>query len=434
MKRTYIKDLKTGESVLLKGWVYEIRNLAKLKFLLLRDFTGIVQCVVRDEKILKNILELTLESVIEIKGKVKKAEIKSEFVRRDVEVEISDIKIISKAGKLPIHVNEKTTTTDLSKRLDYRSLDLRKLKVQAIFRVQAALIEGMQNYLNKNGFIQVFTPCLMGVASESGSEVFEVKYFNKKAFLRQDPQLHRQLTILGGIEKLYDIGPSWRAEKSHTIKHTCEHRTCAAEIAFIKNEQDTMRVQEQVIISAIKNVINKCKRELELFGVKLKVPKTPFPELKFPEIYDILKKKGKDIYGEDLDAEAEKILWEYVKKKYGSDFYFFNGFPHKIKPFYVMEGEKGKEQWAKSVDLNFKGMEMSSGGQREHRYEKIMKNVKERGMTPESVEWFTKFFKYGAPPHGGFSIGIERLTQVLLDLSNIRESILFSRDTERTTP
>jgi len=434
MERTYVKGLKAGKSVLLKGWVYEIRDLAKLKFLLLRDFTGIVQCVVRDEKIIKNISELTLESVIEIKGKVKKAEIKSEFVRRDVEVEISDIKIINKAEKLPIHVNEKTTATDLSKRLDYRSLDLRKLRVQAIFKIQAALIEGMQNYLNKEGFTQVFTPSLMGFASESGSEVFEVKYFNKKAFLRQDPQLHRQLTILGGIEKLYDIGPSWRAEKSHTIKHICEHRTCAVELAFIKDERDTMKVEEELVVSAIKNVINKCKDELNLLGINLKVPKIPFPELKFPEIYDILKKKGKDIYGEDLDAESEKILWGYIKNKYNSDFYFFNGFPHKIKPFYVMEGSLGNEQWAKSVDLNFKGMELSSGGQREHRYDKIIKNVKERGMSFESVEWFTKFFKYGAPPHGGFAIGIERLTQVLLNLQNVREAVLFPRDTERTTP
>jgi nondiscriminating aspartyl-tRNA synthetase len=434
MKSIYIKDLKAGREVLLKGWIYEIRNLAKLKFLLIRDSTGIVQCVINDKLLIEKFSELSLESVVEIKGKVKKAKVKAEFVRRDVEIEVSDIRVISKSEKLPIHVNEKTTFTDLSKRLDYRSLDLRKPKNLAIFRIQSALIEGMQNYLNKERFIQVFTPSLMGVASESGSEVFEVKYFNKKAFLRQDPQLHRQLTILGGIEKLYDIGPSWRAEKSHTIKHICEHRTCAVELAFIKDERDTMKIEEEMIVSAIKNVIDKCKDELNLLGIKLKVPKIPFPELKFPEIYDILKKKGKDIYGEDLDAESEKILWEHIKNKYNSDFYFFNGFPHKIKPFYVMEGSLGNEQWAKSVDLNFRGMELSSGGQREHRYDNIIKNIKERGMSLESVEWFTKFFKYGAPPHGGFAIGIERLTQVLLNLQNIREAVLFPRDTERTTP
>lgn len=433
MERKYIENIKPGESVFLKGWVYEIRDLAKLKFLLLRDSSGIVQCIMKDENLVKKISELTLESVVEITGKVKKAKIKAELARHDVEVEVSDLRVLNKAEKLPIHVNEKKITTTLPKRLDYRSLDLRKPKIRAIFEIQSALVEGMQNYLNKEGFVQVFTPCLIGVASESGSEVFEVKYFNKKAFLRQDPQLHRQLTILGGIEKLYDIGPSWRAEKSHTVKHICEHRTCAVELAFIKDEKDTMRVQEQMVVSAIKDVLNKCKDELDLLNVKLKIPKIPFPELKFPEIYNILKKKGKDIYEKDLDAEAEKILWEYVKKKYNCDFYFFNGFPHKIKPFYVMEGGK-ESKWAKSVDLNFKGMEMSSGGQREHRYEKLIKNVKERGMSLKDVEWFTKFFKYGAPSHGGFAIGIERLTQVLLALQNIREATLFPRDTERTNP
>lgn len=433
MKRSYIKDLKAGESVLLKGWIYESRIMSQIAFILLRDGSGIVQCIVKDKGLVGQISSLTLESVVEIKGKVKKANIKAEFAHKDIEVEISDLKILNKAEKLPIQVNEKAVKTGLDKRLDYRCLDLRKPKNLAIFKIQSALVEGMQNYLDKNGFIQVFTPCLMGVASESGSEVFEVKYFNKKAFLRQDPQLHRQLTILGGIEKLYDIGPSWRAEQSHTVKHICEHRTCAVEFAFIEGEQDTMKVEEQMVVSAIKNVLEKCKKELNLFDVKLKVPKTPFPELRFPEIYDILKKKGKDVYSKDLDSEAEKILGDYVKKKYNADFYFLNGFPHKIKPFYVMEGDKDPK-WAKSVDLNFKGVELSSGGQREHRYNKLIKNVKEKNMSLKSVEWFTKFFKYGAPPHGGFAIGIERLTQVLLGLTNIREVVLFPRDTERLTP
>ncbi len=431
MKRSYVSELKRGQDVLLKGWVHEIRELAKLKFLLLRDSSGIVQCVIKDKK--NFVPGLTLESVVEINGKVKSAKVKSEIARNDIEIEVSAIKILSKAEEIPIHVNEKTTITDLSKRLDNRSLDLRKPKVNAIFRIQSALVEGMKDYLDRKGFVQVFTPCLMGVASESGSEVFEVKYFNKKAFLRQDPQLHRQLTIIGGVEKLYDIGPSWRAEKSHTAKHICEHRTCAVELAFIKDEKEVMKIEEEMVVSAIKNVIKDCEDKLSLLGIKLKVPKTPFPELKFPEVYDILKKKGENIVGEDLDSEAEKILWQYVQKKYpGAEFYFINKFPFKIKPFYVY-CERG-ERYARSVDLYYKGIEMSSGGQREHRYDKLLENIKKKGMSLKSVEWFVKFFKYGAPPHGGFAIGIERLTQVLLDLQNIREAVLFPRDTERLEP
>lgn len=436
MERVYVNDAlrKTGR-VLVKGWVHNTRELGKIRFLLLRDISGIIQVTAVKGKVAENVfksMNQNRESVLAVTGEI----VKNNKAPGGVEIVPEKIEVISASeAELPIQVVEKgDIKTDLSKRLDWRSIDLRKPENLAVFKVQAALLEGMQNYLNKQGFIQVFTPCLMGIPSESGSEVFEVKYFDKKAYLRQDPQLHRQLTILGGIEKLYDIGPSWRAEKSHTIKHICEHRTCAVEFAFIKDEQDTMRVEEQVIISAVKNVIEKCKNELELLNVKLEIPKAPFPELKFPGIYEILKKEGKKIKeGEDLDAEAEKILWNYVKKKYNAEFYFFNGFPHKIKPFYVMEGDKDS-RWAKSVDLNFKGLEMSSGGQRENRYDKLIKNIKERKMSLKNVEWFIKFFKYGAPPHGGFAIGIERLTQMLLGLGNVREAVLFTRDTQRLLP
>jgi len=253
-------------------------------------------------------------------------------------------------------------------------------------------------------------------------------------FLRQDPQLHRQLTIAGGIEKIYDIGPSWRAEKSHTVRHLCEHRTCAVELAFIDSEQDTMRVEEQVITSAFKKVNEDCKKELEELEVTLKVPKSPFPELRFPEVYEILKKKGKKIeQGEELDLEAERLLWQYIQEKYpGAEFYFLNKFPFKKKPFYVRK-EDNSEQ-ARSVDLYYKGIEMSSGGQRENRYKELMENIKEKKLNPKSVEWFTQFFKYGVPPHGGFALGIERITMVLLGLENIREAVLFPRDTERVAP
>ena len=431
MKRSYVEELKAGESVLLKGWAYEIRSLAKLSFLVLRDFSGMVQCVITNKSLMKKVAGLTLESVVEVKGKIKKAKVKADYARKDIEVEVSDLKVLSKSEKLPIQVNEKTVTAGLSLRLDYRSLDLRKRKIRAIFKIQSSLVKGMQEWLSKNGFLRVFTPSLIGVASESGSEVFTVNYFDKKAFLRQDPQLHRQLTIVGGIEKLYDLGPSWRAEKSHTVKHLTEYHSIAPEMAFIKSEQDTMRLEEQVVVAGIKKAVEECKEELKLLNIELKVPKTPFPELRFPEIYEILKKEGKTIKkGEDLDAEAEEVLWKYIQKKYKTDFYFINKFPFKIKPFYVYhEGE-----YAGSVDMMCKGLELSSGGQREHRYEVLMKNIKEKGMNQKSVEWFTKFFKYGVPSHGGFALGIERLTKALLDIDNIREATLFPRDRRRLTP
>jgi len=431
-KRILIKDAKNGK-VVVAGWVDRVRDLSKVKFIVLRDISGMIQITgikgKTPEKIFKDMEKIPRESVVYVSGSV----VSSKQAPGGKEINPDEIVILSKAEDLPINAFD-YSNVDLQNRLDWRCLSLRSRRSQITFKVQSKLLEGIQEWLNKNSFYQVFTPCLMGVASESGSEVFEVKYFKDKAFLRQDPQLHRQLTIAGGIEKLYDIGPSWRAEKSHTTKHLTEHRTCAVELAFIDNEYDIMRVEEQVVISAFKKVNEECKDELKELKIELKTPKAPFPIIEFPEVYKILAKMGKKIKEEeDLDTDAEKLLWEYVKKKYpSSDFYFLNKFPHKIKPFYVMGEENSK--YSRSTDLYYKGMEMSSGGQRENRYKELMENIKERNVNPKSVEWFTKFFKYGVPTHGGFALGIERITMILLGLQNIREAVLFPRDIERLTP
>ena len=419
--------------IVLKGWIHDLRELGNLKFLLLRDNSGIVQVTIIkknvNEQKFKDIGKVPKESVIEIHGQVST----SKEAPKGIEVIMKDFIVLSQSiSVLPLEVNGKVPAMP-QQRFDYRVLDLRNPKNHAIIQVECKIIVGITEYLNANSFIQVFTPCLMGSASESGAEVFKIDYYGKKAFLRQDPQLHRQLTIASGFEKIYDLGPSWRAEKSHTTKHLCEHRTIAAEQAFINDESDIMRLQENVIIAAIKKINKECKEQLELLDVKLKVPEAPFPELRFPKIYEILEKAGKDIYGQDLDAEAEKILFDYVKKKYNSEFYFFNRFPFKIKPFYVMRVDDDKE-WARSIDLNFNGVELSSGGQREHRYEVLMSQVKEKGLTPENIEWFTKFFSYGVCPHGGFAMGIERLTKQLLKLENIKDTVLFPRDPDRLLP
>lgn len=431
-----IKKITTKSgSVEIAGWIHDLRDIGGLKFIQLRDSTGIIQITVdkntAPKDVLDSIKDISPETAVIVKGKV----LENPKAKTGLELVPESFEVVSKSEKeLPISVVEKKITTGLSKRLDWRSLDLRKLRQQAIFQVQSALLEGMQETLFKEGFTQVFTPCLMGVASESGAEVFPLIYFDREAFLRQDPQLHRQLTIAGGLKKVFDIGPAWRAEQSHTTKHLCEHRVCAVESAFIKDETDTMRIEETVIISALTKVNEKCKFELETLGIEIKIPKAPFPELRFPEIYEIIRKKGKEIEdGEDLDSEADKILWEYVKETYGCEFYFLNRFPSSLKPFYVMKVDEEPE-YARSVDLCFKGLELSSGGQREHRYEKIIEAIKSKGQSESETEWFAKFFKYGVPPHGGFAIGIERLTMSLLDIENIRDCTLFPRDPERLVP
>jgi aspartyl-tRNA synthetase len=318
--------------------------------------------------------------------------------------------------------------------LDWRVIDLRRRENMAIFQIQSKLVEGMLSYLTENEYLQVFTPCLIGGTSEGGAEVFEVNYFGKGAFLRQDPQLHRQLCIAAGFDKIYDLGPNWRAELSHTPRHLCEHRGLAVEFAFMQDETDMMRVEEETILSGIKKVKSECAHELELLQIDPEIPKTPFPEMRFPEIYEILHQYGKKIqFGNDLDKEGETILSQYVREKYKSDAFFINRFPSQTKPFYVMRVDDDP-QWARSVDFVYKDLEQSSGGQRENRYEKIVNQLKEKNINPEGMKWFTEPFKYAVPPHGGFCLGIERFTMSLLGKQNVRETALFPRTPERLLP
>ena len=430
------KELKklVGKRVVVKGWCHDVRDLGGIVFLLLRDRDGVVQVTLPKDKVDKGLVEkcktLHQEDVIAVEGRV----LRSRRTRLGVEIFPTSIEILSRA-ETPLPLDPRwITKANLDTRLEWRVLDLRRHETQAIFKVQAKIVEGFEEYLRKNGYLQVFTPCLIGGVSEGGADVFPIVYFEKQAFLRQDPQLHRELLIAAGFEKIFDLGPSWRAEPSHTTRHLCEHRGCAVEQAFIKDETDTMRVQEELVVYAMKKVRRECREELELLGKEIKIPKKPFPELRFPRVYEILEEFGKKIsYGEDYDRESEVLLAKYVKEKHGSDFFFVNRFPFKVKPFYVMRVDE-EPTWARSVDLLFKGVELSSGGQREHRYEKIVQQLKEKGMNVEAMRWFIDHFKYGVPPLGGFNLGVERFTMQLLDIKNIREAVLFPRTPERFLP
>jgi nondiscriminating aspartyl-tRNA synthetase len=416
------------------GWVSTIRDLGNIKFIILRNSQGLVQVILKKGAKIDPLLEvvdtLHLEDVIEVKGRL----VKHQNAPGGFEVHPTEIKVINKSETpLPMNISGKIVS-NLDTRLDWRVLDLRKPENIAIFKIQAKIVEGMEEYLRQQGYLQVFTPCLMGAPSESGAEAFPVLYFNKTAYLRQDPQLHRQLLIAAGVEKLFDLGPNWRAEPSHTPRHVCEHRACAVEFAFMKSEQDMIKVEEALVVAALQKVKQQCSDELLLLHQDVVIPKTPFPELRFPDIYEILQELGKKIpFGEDYDREAETLLWKYVKEQHKTDFFFVNRFPFQVKPFYVMRVDE-QPLWARSVDLLYKGLELSSGGQREHRYNKIQQQLQEKQMAPESMKWFTKFFQYGVPPHGGFCIGIERLTMQLLNVSNIREVCLFPRTPERLLP
>jgi aspartyl-tRNA synthetase len=435
LRTHYAKEIKPeldSKEVVVGGWLRSIREHGRLKFLVLEDKSGSIQITAKRGEVSDSVFEkislLGKEWVILVRGKVKK----NSEAPKGVEMVPTGIDVLSKtADTLPLGFKVKA---ELDTRLDWRVLDLRDPKNTAIFKIQSKLIEGMTDRLRMMGFIQVFTPCLIGAASEGGADVFSVAYFDKRAYLRQDPQLHRELLIAAGFDKIFDLGPSWRAEPSHTPRHLCEHRGCAVELSFIRDEIDTIKIEEELVVSALQWVKKDCREELELLDKDIKIPRRPFPELRFPEVYDILEEMGKkNRSGEGLDRGGERLLGKWVEERHKHEFCFVNRFPFESKPFYVMRVDE-EPHWARSVDLMFKGLELSSGGQREHRYDKIIKQAKEKNLALKNIEWFTKFFKYGVPPMGGFNLGIERLTQKLLDLENIREATPFPRAPERLLP
>jgi len=419
MERTYIDEVKSGKEVLLKGWVYEIRALAKLKFILLRDATGIIQCVVK-----KDIPELSLESVVEIQGKAKKANVKAEFARSDVEIEVSYLKVLNKAEKLPIHVNEKTVTTGLDKRLDYRFLDTRKTKVSAIFKIQSVLINSFREFFYKKNFIEIQPPGIIATSTEGGTDLFEVNYFGKKAYLAQSPQLYKQLMAIS-LEKVFSTSAIWRAEKHDTSKHINEIRQMDIEVAFA-DDKDVMKYLEEVGKFMVKKVLEECKEEVKLLELNLKIPTAKY--LTYKEAIEVLKKnKFKINYGDDFEPEAERKLCGLFP---GSIIFTYE-WPVDLKPFYIWPKD-GKV--SAGFDALYGGVEISSGGQRVHVPEILIKQLKDKKLKPENFKWYIDAFRYGAPIHSGWSIGLERFTQAMLGLDNIREATLFVRDRRRVTP
>ncbi len=423
MKRVYIKDAKIGK-ILLKGWVYEIRKMSKMTFILLRDVTGIIQCIIKKPELLKKIHNLSLESVIEIKGEIKKANIKAEFARKDIECAVEEITILNKAEELPIHVNEKTVKSSLPNRLDNRSLDVRKPKIQAIFRIQSTIINSFREYFYDKGFLEIQTPGIIATSTEGGTDLFEIKYFDKKAYLAQSPQLYKQLMAIS-LEKVFSTGPVWRAEKHDTSRHINEIRQMDIEMSFV-DDIEIMKYLEEVVQFIIKKILENCKKELEILKINLKVPKAKY--LKYVDAIKILNKENFKIkQGDDLEPEAEKKLCEL----FPNSIVFVYEWPIKTKPFYIWPKTK---EISGGFDALYNGLEISSGGQRVHLPDILIKQLKTKKLKPKDFKWYIDTFRYGAPMHSGWSIGLERLTQAILKIENIREVTLFPRDRRRLTP
>jgi len=431
MKRSYSKEVqkaKLGSSVELAGWAATVKVLGKIAFVKLRDREGEIQLVALNKKLINSLKDLTHESVIYVKGKVRESKLKS----GGNEVELQKLEILSKAdANLPIDMSGKIPT-DLSKRLNWRVLDLRDAKKYAIFKLRSAMNYYVREYLQQNGFIEMQTPKIVGSGAEGGATLFSLDYYGKKAYLSQSQQLYKQMLLAAGLDKVYEIGPTFRAEKSHTMRHLAEFTQFDFEMAFLKDENDIMHVIEDMFVYVLKKLNAHNKSELEKLGLNLEPPKIPFPRVTYETALKLLAKEGIKIKkGDDIGTEDEKKLGDLVEKKYKTKAYFITKFPFGIKPFYIMKDGK---TYSKAFDFEYNGEELASGGQREHNYAKLASQIKEKGLNVKDFEDYLNTFKFGTPAHGGFGLGIDRLVKNILNLDNIREAVLFPRAPERLSP
>jgi len=419
-----------GERVEVCGWVHEIRDLGSVKFLILRDRDGFIQITAKknlcEDKILRLIGSISRESVLKVLGEVKK----SDKAPHGVEILPLKIEILSLAETpLPLDVTKKVDA-DLDTRLDNRFLDLRKPEIAAIFKLRAKVVESARKFLIKNNFIEIYTPKIIASASEGGTELFPVSYFDKDAFLAQSPQLYKQMMMATGFDRVFEITPYFRAEQHDTRRHINEVTAIDIEMAFIEDEEDIMKILEGMVREMLKKASH--SNELKFLGKSIKVQEKKFKRISYDEALELLlEERGKKIpWGEDLDRESEKMLGEIMKEKFDVDLYFLVKYPLKVKPFYTMPLD---DKYSRSFDLAYKGVEISSGGQRIHQYELLKKQIKAKGLKPENFEFYLKVFRYGMPPHGGFGFGIDRIMMQMLDVG-IREVVLFPRDRHRLTP
>lgn len=428
MQRTLIRDaFNSTEKVLLKGWVHETRDLKKVRFLILKDQSGRMQITgvegKTDPKTFELLDSLNRESVVEVTGTLKECE----QAPGGKELLPESIEIISEAiNPLPIDASD-YSKTELPLRLDNRFLDLHSIKAQAIFKIQSTVGIEFLKYFTDKGFTFCHTPSLIAASSEGGTELFKAKYFERDVFLAQSPQLYKQM-IACSMENMVTITPVWRAEKHNTMRHLNECRQMDIEMAF-KNSHEVLEVMGECVKHIVKKVIEKNPSELETLKIKLKIPKTKF--MTFAEVSTLMKKEKVKMSEHDLSTEAEKKLDEL----FPGDLVFVTDWPLQGKPFYIMpKGEDPNAELSEGFDAIYKGMEISSGGQRIHIPTLLEERLKIKGMNPEDFKDYIDSFRCGAPPHAGWSIGIERFTQVLLELPNIREACMFPRDRDRITP
>ena len=428
----YSKEISKAEynsTVTVAGWVEDIRNLGSIAFLILRDKTGTLQLTILKKKtpeLFEQLISLPRESVISVKGLCKE----NEKVRNGYEILPESVDILSHAETpLPLGVVDKVEA-DFDTRLDNRIIDLRKPETQAIFKIRNTVLATAHEYLRSQHFLEVHTPKIIASSSEGGTDMFKLRYFEKEAFLAQSPQLYKQSLMATGLDRVYEIAWYFRAEEHNTRRHLNESTAVDIEMAFIKDEDDVMKILEHLVHAMWKRA-SECTEELEVLKKTVTVPKLPFARIPYDAVVNKIQKQHSTIqWGKDLSTEDERLLGDIMKAE-GVDFYFITKYPLESKPFYTMPD---KEKYSRGFDLECKGVEISSGSQRIHDVALLIERLKACGLDPKDFDAYLKAFRYGMPPHGGFGFGIERFLMELLDMNNIRECILFPRDRSRLTP
>lgn len=428
MERTMMNQIIPGTEVKVQGFVERVRNTSAMAFLVLRDRTGKVQVTIEKAahpEFAEDLNNLTPESVVTVEGSA----VSNPQVRLNgLEILPERLVIESLAAPLPLNKDAAVDT-----RMDYRWLELRGEKERLLFEVQTCLVSAMRQFLTERDFLEIHTPKLIAAASESGADVFEVKYFDRKAYLAQSPQFYKQMAMAAGFERIFETGPVFRAEKSFTNRHATEFSGFDLEFSYIESFQDVMRLEAELLAYALEQVARRYGEAIERqYGVKVIVPQLPFPQISLKELYTELERRYGYTVPEsekgDMTTEAEQLSYRFLKEEFGHEFLFITDFAAEKRAFYHMR----KNGVPQGYDLIWRGVEITTGAQREHRYDVLCCQADERGLG-EDVKFYTEFFRYGCPSHGGFGLGIDRMSMLLLGVT-IKDAMFLFRGPNRLTP
>jgi nondiscriminating aspartyl-tRNA synthetase len=433
--RTLIAELsqRVGERVTVRGWVQAVRDQKRMQFVILRDETGLAQAVLSKQEppseLNEAISALTAESAVTVTGTV----VADERVKLGgLELRIEDLQVDSLAEpELPIAAD-----SALDKRMDWRYLDLRRPERRLIFEVQTTAEHAMREYWREQRFIELHTPKLMGSASESGAELFKVEYFDGVAYLAQSPQFYKQMAMAAGFGRVFEIGPVFRANPSFTSRHDTEFTSVDVEISWIDSHEDVMAFEERWLAHVLARVKETHGEQIEAtFDTEVVVPVVPFPRVALADAKQMLRETGHEAPGaeHDLDPPSERALSTLIKEQHGHEFAFVTDYPTTVRPFYHMR-HPDQPTLTKSFDLLWRGIELTTGAQREHRYEQLLAQARDKGVETGPIQYYLDFFRFGAPPHGGFGFGLTRLLMQLLGQDNVREVTFLYRGPHRLEP